>query len=293
MRQTVLSGGLSVVRALPLGQRHLGGPWCFFDLYGPKPYGQSKAMDIAPHPHIGLETVSWLFDGEILHEDSLGSSARVVPREVNLMSAGRGIAHAELTPFGRCGILHGIQLWIALTEQERHRPPRFDHYSDSPRIEFPHGYVTIFAGEFLGARAPARAPPLVGAELRWRTAGTFPLVLNPGWEHALVVVSGAAGVENHTLATGFLHDLGCGRNGLEFKAHAPACAVLIGRVPFGESILMWWHFVAQMPEEIAHARDDWENHRLFGEVKNYHGERLNAPPLILRPSQRFTNKYAR
>src|SRR5574337_675791 len=122
-RNADLGGGMQVVRALPLRQHRLVGPWCFFDHYGPLSFSGRKAMDVAPHPHIGLQTVSWLFSGEVLHNDSLGFTGMARPGELNLMTAGRGIAHSEETPPQNSGKLHGLQLWVALPEAERRRAP--------------------------------------------------------------------------------------------------------------------------------------------------------------------------
>lgn len=283
-RNAELGGGLTVVRALPLRQHRLVGPWCFFDYYGPLSFSGRKAMDVAPHPHIGLQTVSWLFSGEVLHNDSLGFTGMARPGELNLMTAGRGIAHSEETPPQNSGKLHGLQLWVALPEAERRREPAFDHYKDLPVLEPGGGRVQIFMGELHDVRVRAREfSPLVGAELRMGANGKLRLPLNPAWEHALVIIEGELDLEGTRLTPGALHYLGTHRSGLELTSKAPAHAVLIGGAPFGEAVIIWWNFVARTAEEIGAARDDWEARRHFNEVKAYKGARLNAPSFNVRP----------
>lgn len=284
VREGDLGHGMKVSRALPLRQHRLVGPWCFFDSYGPLSFTDRKAMDVAPHPHIGLQTVSWLFSGEVLHNDSLGMQGMARPRELNLMTAGRGIAHAEETPAPNSGRLHGLQLWVALPEAERWREPAFDHYRDLPVLEPGGGRVQVFMGDLGDAHAHTRAfSPMVGAELQLGAGGILRLPLEPGWEHALVVLEGEVELDGRRLAPGALHYLGTHRHGLDLTSKAAAHAVLIGGAPFGESVMIWWNFVARTADEIAAARDDWEHHRRFGEVSAYRGERLSAPPFVGRP----------
>lgn len=279
-----LGAGLTVTRALPLRQHRTVGPWCFFDAYGPLTFDARKAMDVAPHPHIGLQTVSWLFDGEVLHNDSLGFQGMARPGELNLMTAGRGIAHAEETPPKNSGRLYGTQLWVALPEGERRRAPAFDHYAELPVLEPGGGSIQVFMGELGGVKSPGRAfSPLVGAELRVSAHGTLRVPLKPAWEHALVVFDGALELDGTRLAPGALHYLGTRREGLELGGEGATRAVLIGGAPFGESILIWWNFVARTVEELQAARADWEAGQGFGEVKAYRGPRLAAPEFVGRP----------
>lgn len=283
-RSADLGGGMTVVRALPLRQRRLVGPWCFFDHFGPLDFGARKGMDIAPHPHIGLQTVSWLFEGEVLHNDSLGFQSVARPGELNLMTAGRGITHSEETPPKNSGRIHGLQLWVALPESERRREPAFDHYQHLPILEPGGGRVQVFMGELDGTSAATRTfSPLVGADLKLGAPGRLRLALNPTWEHALVVIAGRVDLEGTRLAPGALHYLGTRRTGLELTSRARAQAVLIGGAPFGEAVILWWNFVARTAEEIRAAREAWETHRHFSDVKAYKGKRLNAPSFILRP----------
>ncbi|MGH8214240.1 MAG: pirin family protein, partial [Rhodanobacteraceae bacterium] len=217
------------------------------------------------------------------HNDSLGFEAMARPGELNLMTAGRGIAHAEETPPKNSGKLHGVQLWVALPEAERGREPAFDHHRDLPMLEPGGGQVQVFMGELGGLHSAGRAfSPMVGAEIRTDGASTLRVPLDPAWEHALVVIEGEFELDGVRLAPGALHYLGTHRHGLEFENRAAARAVLIGGAPFDESIVIWWNFVARTTDEIREARDDWGAGRRFGEVKAYRGERLEAPELAGR-----------
>ncbi|HEX7381037.1 MAG TPA: pirin family protein [Nevskiaceae bacterium] len=284
-RTADLGAGLKVQRSLPTRRRRLVGPWCFLDLYGPLRFADRKAMDVAPHPHIGLQTVSWLFTGEAIHHDSLGRAATARPGELNLMTSGRGIAHSEETPADNSGQLHGLQLWIALPEAQRNREPAFDHYKDLPVLEPGGGRAQVFMGTLGTARAGTRSfSPLVGADIHVGGHGRLRLPLEETWEHALVVIGGEVALDGARLVPGSLYYLGTCRSGLELAATRPAHVVLVGGAPFGESIVMWWNFVARTADEIRAAREDWQQHRRFGEVAAYRGARLDAPPLEGRPT---------
>lgn len=273
--------GLAIRRLLPRSRRRLVGPWCFFDAFGPLAFDSGKPMNVAPHPHIGLQTVSWLLEGEVLHSDSLGERGVARPGVLNLMTAGRGIAHSEETPPGGHGHLHGAQLWVALPDGHRDTAPSFEQHTALPRLERPGGQVTLFQGELEGERSPARAfSPLVGAQVGLQPSARLRLGLDPAFEHALAPLTAEAGLDDHRLVPGTIYYLGCGRRELVLTSgDAPSDLLLVGGAPFGESVLMWWNFVARRPEEIAAARDDWQSGRRFGEVTAYEGERLPAPPL--------------
>lgn len=273
-RSTPLGEGLVVRRLLPARGRRLIGPWCFLDHYGPVAFGrEARPMQVGPHPHTGLQTVSWLLEGEVLHEDSLGSRQLVRPGELSLMTAGAGISHSEATPAAHSGRLHGVQLWIALPEADRHAPPRFEHHAALPR----GGGATVFLGQLGDLRSPASLPwPAVGAELAVDGALEVPLPLEH--EHALLVLEGEARCEGQALALEHLHDLGRGRRSVRIEGTARL--LLIGGLPFAEPVLMWWNFVARTADELAQAREDWEAGRRFGTVA---GVRVPAPPLVARP----------
>jgi redox-sensitive bicupin YhaK (pirin superfamily) len=256
------------------------GPWCFFDRYGPIQFSGEKPMDVAPHPHIGLQTVSWLLNGEIVHHDSLGCEAVMHAGQLNLMTSGAGIAHAEETPSSNSGELSGVQLWIALPGEHRNIQPAFDHYAVLPSISLPAATVALIAGEMMGARSPARTfSPLIGAEIVFHDARPVVMPLQGEFEHALFVLKGDVAVQGRRLENDTLHYLGAGRDELGISGSTDSRLLLIGGRPFGERILMWWNFVARTESEIARAREDWVQHRRFGDVKGYRGSRLNAPDL--------------
>jgi quercetin 2,3-dioxygenase len=276
-------GQLDLRRALPVRQRRMVGPWCFLDRYGPLSFEEGKPMDVAPHPHIGLQTVSWLLDGEVLHRDSLGYESMIRPGELNVMTSGRGITHSEETPSKSSGRLSGVQLWIALPESARHGEPAFEHYGSLPRHELSGGTMTLFAGEASGQYSPATTfSPVIGADVRLRGKGTSIVPLDRSFEHALLVLDGSATLEGEELVPDVLYYTGTDRDAMELQSRDGARILLVGGAPFGEAILMWWNFVARTHEEIAAAREDWENRRHFPEVDNYPGPRLEAPPLHRR-----------
>jgi redox-sensitive bicupin YhaK (pirin superfamily) len=276
-------GGLPIRRFLPRTARRLVGPWCFLDAYGPLSFS-GKPMDVAPHPHMGLQTVSWLLEGEVFHNDSLGLTATARPGALNLMTAGRGIAHSEETPNPSSGRLHGVQLWMALPNASRETAPSFEHHPELPVLELDSGAATVFAGELGGVRSPATTfSPIVGGELSIAAHRRLEVPLDPGFEHALVPLRGALTLDARPLSTGSLYYLGCGRREVVLRSEVdPARALLLGGAPFGESVLMWWNFVARTNDELAAARDDWQAGRRFGEVRAYPGDRLEARAFVPR-----------
>jgi hypothetical protein len=273
-------GALSVARALPIRDRRLVGPWCFLDRFGPVTFRDGKPMDVAPHPHIGLQTVTWLHEGEVVHDDSLGCQSVLRPGGVNVMTSGAGIAHAEQTPRDNTGRLDGAQLWTALPDDCRHMTARFASVTEVPTIERSSGLVKIFAGEMDGVASPAPYfSALLGADVQVHQGHAMMLPLNPTYEHAILVMSGDCALDGDRLEPRMLYYLGTTRSAAGFSSRGGGRVLLIGGPPFPEAILMWWNFVARTPDEITQACADWEGHRRFGEVKGYDGPRLSAPPL--------------
>jgi redox-sensitive bicupin YhaK (pirin superfamily) len=273
-------GSLKVLRALPIRQKRLVGAWCFLDRFGPLSFSETKPMDVAPHPHIGLQTVSWLLQGEILHKDSLGNEALLKPGGVNVMTSGGGIAHAEETPPKNSSLLSGVQLWIALPEAHRHGPASFQHLDEVPIIEQAGGTVSVFAGSVLGYSSPVKhVSPVLGIEIALSASASLELPLDQSFEHAILLLTGDVEIDGQSIDATGLWYLGMSRSSLEFKSRNGCRVLLIGGPPFPERILMWWNFVARTPEEIAAARSDWQHQQRFGEVKAYRGARLAAPPL--------------
>lgn len=279
MRGTEIAPGFRVRRALPVREHRLVGPWCFLDEMGPVTIG-SAPLDVPPHPHIGLQTVTWLLEGELLHRDGLGSEQRVRPGQLNLMTAGGGLAHSEevVTPAG--GRLRGLQLWIAQPEATRHGAPAFAHHPELPDVPAGDARGALLVGRAAGAASPAAvASPALGLDVHLGRAGRLRLPLDPAFEHALVIVTGALEIDGRTAEPGALYYLGRGRERLDAPGAEGTRLLLVGGAPFGERILMWWNFVARSAEEIAAAREDWEAERRFAPVAGYPGERLAAPTL--------------
>ncbi|ERS87768.1 pirin family protein [Halomonas sp. PBN3] len=280
--RTAEVGGIPLHRALPSRQRRLVGAWCFLDHAGPVVFkGDSRGMQVGPHPHIGLQTFTWMIAGEVLHRDSLGSEQVIRPGQVNLMTAGRGISHTEQS-LPDDPQLHAAQLWIALPHAHRHTAPRFDHYPDLPVWREAGATLTLLVGEFAGREAPTLTfSPLVGMDLAAEHDATLTLPLNPAFEYALLPLEGAPSLAGEALAVDELAYLGRGRDALELALPAGARALLIGGQPLGEEVLIWWNFVGHSKEEIAAAQREWEaGGERFGRVAGFSfEERLMPPPL--------------
>jgi quercetin 2,3-dioxygenase len=284
-REVPLGGprAMTVRRTLPQRQRSLIGAWCFCDHYGPDEIAGRGGMDVPPHPHTGLQTVSWLFAGRIEHRDSAGNHAMVRPGEMNLMTGGRGICHSEVsTP--ETTLLHGVQLWVALPDDARDAPRDFQHYVPEPVCR-EGATVRVFLGSLLGQSSPVQTfTRLLGAEIALEPGARLELDVDAGFEHGILADSGAVSIEGTALAPGELGHLGTGRDSLvlENPAGEAARVVLLGGEPFAEEILMWWNFVGRSHEEIEQFRADWEvRSERFGAVEGYQGstERLPAPEL--------------
>ena len=202
--------------------------------------------------------------------------------QLNLMTAGSGISHSEETPSRNSGRLHGLQLWVALPDARRRGAPSFDHYAELPVTASGSVHAAVLLGEFNGARSPAKAySRMVGADIVADNNGGAELPLDPSFEHALMLIDGNVALGDRTLERTTLYYLGTGRAVVTLTATKGSRLVLLGGEPFGERILMWWNFVGRTPEEIAEARNDWEQGNRFGSVA-YVGERIPAPPLSLR-----------
>lgn len=269
-------GEMRVRRALPRRARRMVGPWCFVDHMGPAAVTEDRGIDIGPHPHIGLQTVTWLLAGEVLHKDSLGSEQVIRPGQLNLMTAGNGVSHSEEATGRYQGPLHGVQLWVAQPERTRHSNPDFEHHPELPRRELDNGTATVIVGNLDGTTSPARRDTdHIGVDLDLRKgSSTLPAVGSS--EHAVVVLEGAVTVDDHVLEPGHLGYLGTGRDEIRLSVTADARALLIGGAPFEESILMWWNFVARTKHEIIDAHRQWASAgERFGRV----GSRLPRIPV--------------
>jgi quercetin 2,3-dioxygenase len=274
-------GSLKILRALPRSKRRMVGAWCFLDCYGPVRFAADKPMDVAPHPHIGIQTVSWLLEGEIIHNDSLGCEALMRAGQLNLMTSGRGIAHAEETPPANSGILSGVQLWVALPRSHRDVAPSFDHHAVLPSFDVSGVTVKLIMGDLLGQSSPAKTfSPILGAEIAFHERSSLVLPFKDDFEHAIFVFDGDVLLNDQPLDNATLHYLAPGRDEAKLTGSAVSRLLLLGGRPFGEQIVMWWNFVAGTHDEIARAREDWIHHERFGEVKAYKGPRVPAPALL-------------
>jgi redox-sensitive bicupin YhaK (pirin superfamily) len=279
-RVSVIGRDFTIRRALPSAQRRMVGAWCFLDQAGPVTYGAGQGLHVGPHPHIGLQTFTWMIEGEIMHRDSLGYEQVIRPGQVNLMTAGRGIVHAEDAVTEVAGRLHAAQLWIALPDAERHREPSFHHYPELPVLEWGGFTVTVLAGTAFGQTAPAAIfSPLVGVDLACAGPAQTLVPINPAFEHAVLVLSGALEVEGEMLEPGTLLYLGTARAQLALQSQTAARLLLIGGEPFVEEVLLWWNFVARHRDEMVAATADWNAGRSFGTVHGSPSPRLHAPDL--------------
>lgn len=270
-------GDITVRRALPRAGRRTVGAWCFADHLGPVEVRGDHGLDVGPHPHMGLQTATWLIQGVARHRDSLGTDQLLAAGELNLMTAGHGIAHAEEATRTYQGPLQGIQLWIAQPESTRHGPPAFEHHAGLPEVDLGGARAVVFQGELAGGRSPARHDtPLVGADLSVR--GITEVPLDAGFEHGLVVLDGEVAVDGRTLGPGHLGYLAPGRRTLVIGADAPARAILLGGEPFPETIRMWWNFVGRSRQEFVDAHHAWStDDGRFGTVASTL-PRVETPP---------------
>lgn len=259
-REVPLGGprAMTVRRTLPQRERTMIGAWCFVDHYGPDAVAETGGMTVAPHPHTGLQTVSWLFTGEIEHRDSAGHHAMVRPGELNLMTAGRGISHSEVsTPDTE--VLHGAQLWVALPEAERGTDPGFRHFAPDA-VEGPGWTARVFLGSLLGSTSPVPMfSPLVGAELLLEPGTSLDLDVDPTHEHGLLLDAGSLRVDGATAGPSDLLHVPLGRTTLRLLAgEDPVRALVLGGEPLGEAIVMFWNFIGSSHDEVAAYRAEWQ-----------------------------------
>ncbi|MFF9687051.1 pirin family protein [Streptomyces sp. NPDC014623] len=289
-RRVPLGESTEVRRLLPNLGRRMVGAWAFVDHYGPDDITGEPGMQVPPHPHMGLQTVSWLHEGEVLHRDSLGSLQRIRPRELGLMTSGKAISHSEESPASHAGSLHGAQLWVALPGSDRDAEPHFQHHTGLPAVTAPGLTATVILGELDGAVSPGRSyTPIVGADLALAAGTEVRLPLDPDFEYAVLSMSGEAEADGVPLLPGSMLYLGCGRSELPLRSVSDAGLMLLGGEPFAEEIVMWWNFIGRSHEEIEDARQAWAEGSRFGEVHGYDGGRLPAPalpPVALKPRGR-------
>ena len=282
-REVLLGESTKVRRLLPNLGRRLVGPWCFVDHYGPDDIAAGPGMQVPPHPHIGLQTVSWLLTGEVHHRDSIGSDQLIGPGELGLMTSGAGIAHAEQSPPVHPAQLHGVQLWVALPDAERHTAPNWSHHAELPVLRDGPMTATVIMGQTAGARSPGRAySPIVGLDIALGADSHALLPLEPDFEHAVLVMSGWAEIDEVRVEPGSMLYLGTNRADVRLASEPGARVMLLGGEPFEEQIVMWWNFVARTSDEIVAARTAWEAGAGYAPVAGFRpDESLPAPPLPL------------
>ncbi len=269
-----LGGGFDVARMLPAAERRMVGPFVFFDRMGPAVFSGGAGLDVRPHPHIGLATVTYLFDGEILHRDSIGSVQPIRPGEVNWMTAGRGIAHSERTPAllrGTGSSLSGIQLWVGLPREHEETAPNFVHHGAGalPLVEAEGKRVRLIAGTLFGTRAPvATLSALFFADAALMAGARLTLSAEHE-QRALYLVDGELDIGGVRYAPGRLLVLRPGRV-IDMTAPAGARVLLLGGAPLDGPRHLWWDFVSSSKERIEQAKADWQEgrfDRVIGETE--------------------------
>ncbi len=277
-------GGIPIHRAIPQRVLRKVGAWCFLDHAGPAD-PEPPGMQVGPHPHIGLQTFTWMIRGEMLHRDSLGSEMLIRPGQVNLMTAGRGIAHSEEAqePWH----IHAAQLWIALPDALRNCEPRFQHYPDLPQTRLGGLDATVLAGEALGLTSPADVhSPLMGVDLHARNAtanATGVMPLRKDFEHAVLALSGNIKVNGESLPDDKLLYIPRGSESITLECEPDSRLIVIGGEPMDEAIIIWWNFVARTTEEVHEAREQWEA-QLRGDSSVLEQARFGAPVASALPS---------
>ncbi|GAT74355.1 pirin-related protein [Microbacterium sp. HM58-2] len=287
-REVPLGGvrGMDVLRVLPHRNLPTIGAWCFLDRFGPA----DTRMRVEPHPHIGLQTVTWPLVGEIRHRDSLGSDADLRRGQLNLMTAGHGISHSEYSLGDDPVPLDALQFWVVLPESARHGEGGFERHTSLPAVTLAaeqgtDAEATVVLGEFAGAASPATVfTPIVGAEIAVPAGSTVRLPLRADWEHAIMLVDGDAVVAEHPMTRNDMLYLGDSREGVVVSSTEGALLFLLGGEPFEDEIVMWWNFAGRSHDEIVEAREAWEAESVGADANRFgvvagHDVRVPAPPL--------------
>ena len=269
---------IEVRRNLPHAELRRVSSWVFMDHFGPT--SMVDGMQVAAHPHTGLQTVTWPFSGAIEHNDSVGSRQVLNPGELNLMTAGHGIAHSERSLAGE-KLLHAVQLWLALPDSVRDLPPSFEHHSDLPTFNLDGLGIKLFIGSFAGRVSPATTHwPIVGAQVELGAGQTSVLPLEQTWEHGLLLVVGELRIDDQDVALNSLVHLPAGRSSAKISASENSILVLVGGAPFDEKLVLWWNFIARSHDEIVSMRNQWNDRAArFGDVEDSLGGWIPAPVL--------------
>ena len=250
------SDGLTVRRTLPTRGRSFVGAWCFVDHFGPNAVDPDHGMFVRPHPHTGLQTVSWLFTGEIEHRDSAGNHTLIKRGELNLMTAGRGISHSEMSTTNAT-TLHGVQLWVALPDQARFTEPTFAHYVPEPVIK--NGVTSrVFLGSLLGQTSPVNTfTPLVGAQLDLEAGVRLELPLDTAFEYGLLLDDGELLIDGEPLTQHALALRAVGTATVVLEARTAVRLLVLGGTPIGEEIVMWWNYIGRSHDEVKQFHEQW------------------------------------
>ena len=279
-RRGSLGEGMDVARALPTKQRRMIGAWCFLDHLGPIAFGPGAGLHVGAHPHTRLQTFTWMIEGELMHRDSLGSEQVLRAGQVNLMTAGYGISHTEdsLRDGER---LHAAQLWIALPDAVADQPPAFAHYPQVPQWQAQGCAWSLMAGSYGPHTAPtALHSPLLGLEVLASAAAPVQLELQADFEYGLLALTGGFTVDGQDFVQDELAYLAPGRTALDVQLQPNTRLLVVGGVPFTDSVSIWWNFLGQSLQDIRGYRAQWQDHDpRFGEVKDGEHRRLSAPPL--------------
>lgn len=281
-RVAEIGSGLKIARLVPSRTRRTIGAWCFLDHAGPVSFDMGEGMNVGPHPHIGLQTFTWMIEGSVRHIDSLGNDLIISPHQVNLMTAGNGISHAEISPTDKASKLHAAQLWIALPDSHRHMDAQFKHYPTLPIVQKEQFDATILVGTSLGVTSPVSVfTPLVAVDLVAKKSGAFEFELDAQFEHGMTVLEGSASINGESLEAGTLLYFPPGHSSVTINCDVMTRILVVGGEPFKEDILVWWNFVARTQEEVEQAHQDWiAKSPRFGFISDSTvGERLTAPSL--------------
>ncbi|KGQ26866.1 quercetin 2,3-dioxygenase [Gallibacterium anatis CCM5995] len=282
-------GGIPVARLLPQNKHRTVGAWCFLDHAGPATFSQeNKGMQVGLHPHTNLQTFTWMLEGEVWHQDSLGNRQLIRPKQVNLMTAGtgnqRGISHTEQTPAGVKN-LHAVQLWIALPMNQEIEP-NFEHYPQLPEWSDQGIDYILTSGSYQGRQAPtSQFSPLVGVDMRFQQAQAFEIERQDKFEYAILVINGTIKINGERYAKdeiAILSDCAAAQEELTLWAEQGTHIMLLGGEPLPHPTVIWWNFVADKVEDLEQAVNDWNNqHPRFGTIDLQGTElsRLTAPAI--------------
>lgn len=278
-REKDLGGGLTIRRVLPFAKKRMVGPFIFLDHMGPVHVPPQSGMDVRPHPHIGLSTVTFLFEGQFMHRDSLGNEQMIKPGEVNWMTAGRGIQHSERTPASLKASgqkIHGLQIWVALPVESEDQEPSFHHHqaNELPVVQHDGGQTRVILGEVLDVRSPVKTSSELFYTYTQLEAGSI-FRFDPPFRHegALYIVRGELIVETSEGEKTFSESAMMvlqEDSYFEVKCATNCEFVCLGGVPFKEPRLIFWNFVSSSKEKIEAAKTNWKYHRqeVFGSVPN-------------------------